>query len=119
VNYGHHGHALTQEDWVAMLDFFDKTLRGLKVERRFDQFLPEPTPAIIKSPYNVRDFGALADGLNKDTRALQRALDTCAVSGGGEVIVPAGRYLIGSVQMGARCTLRLEAGANSGRQSGS
>jgi len=111
VNYGHHGHALTQEDWVAMLDFFDKTLRGLKVERRFDQFLPEPTPAIIKSPYNVRDFGALADGLNKDTRALQRALDTCAVSGGGEVIVPAGRYLIGSVQMGARCTLRLEAGA--------
>jgi len=111
VNYGHHGHALTQEDWTAMLDFFDKQLRGLPVERRFDQFLPEPLPVVLKSPYNVRDFGALGDGLSKDTRALQRALDTCSVNGGGEVLVPAGRYLIGSVQLGAHCTLRLSEGA--------
>ena len=58
--------------------------------------------------FNVRDFGAMGDGTNKDTVAFQRALDACAVNGGGEVIVPAGNYLIGSVQMGNRTTLRLE-----------
>jgi hypothetical protein len=43
VNYAHHGHAFTQEDWTAMLDFADKHLRGMKVERRFDQFPVEHT----------------------------------------------------------------------------
>jgi polygalacturonase len=58
--------------------------------------------------FNVRDFGAVGDGTNKDTVAFQKALDACAVSGGGEVIVPAGNYLIGSVQLGNRTVLRLE-----------
>lgn len=58
--------------------------------------------------FNVRDFGAVGDGTNKDTIAFQKALDTCAVSGGGEVMVPAGNYLIGSVQMGYKTILRLE-----------
>ena len=58
--------------------------------------------------FNVREFGAVGDGTNKDTVVFQKALDTCAVSGGGEVIVPAGNYLIGSVQMGYRTILRLE-----------
>ena len=65
--------------------------------------------AATKPPFNVRDFGAVGDGTNKDTVAFQKALDTCAVSGGGEVLVPAGKYLIGSVQIGNRTILRLEA----------
>jgi polygalacturonase len=58
--------------------------------------------------FNVRDFGAIGDGTNKDTGAFQKTLDACAVSGGGEVIVPAGKFLIGSVQIGNRTILRLE-----------
>jgi polygalacturonase len=65
-------------------------------------------PASEPRTFNVRDFGALGDGTNKDTAAFQKALDTCAVSGGGEVLVPAGRYLIGSIQMGNRTILRLQ-----------
>jgi hypothetical protein len=61
--------------------------------------------------YNVRDFGAKGDGTTKDTPAFQKALDTCAVNGGGEVLVPAGRYLIGSVQLGTQTILRLDAGS--------
>ncbi len=38
VNYAHHGHAFTQEDWTALMDFADKNLRGMKVERTFDHF---------------------------------------------------------------------------------
>jgi hypothetical protein len=41
VNYAHHGHAFTDEDWTALLDFADKHLRGLPVNRRFDHFPSE------------------------------------------------------------------------------
>jgi polygalacturonase len=66
------------------------------------------TDATTSLPFNVRDFGALGDGTNKDTVAFQKALDACAVSGGGEVLVPAGKYLIGSVQIGNHTILRLQ-----------
>jgi hypothetical protein len=41
VNYAHHGHAFTAEDWTAMMDFFDKTARGKKIDRTFDRFPTE------------------------------------------------------------------------------
>ncbi len=41
VNYAQHGHAFTAEDWTAMMDFFDKHLRGKKVDRAFDRFPTE------------------------------------------------------------------------------
>jgi hypothetical protein len=36
VNYAKHGHAFTAEDWTAMMDFFDKHLRGKKIDRTFE-----------------------------------------------------------------------------------
>jgi hypothetical protein len=63
---------------------------------------------VSAATYNVRDYGATGDGTTKDTRAFQKALDTCAVNGGGEVLVPAGKYFIGSIQIGNRTILRLE-----------
>ena len=41
VNYAHHAHAFTPEDWTALMDFADKYLRGLKVGRTFDRFPTE------------------------------------------------------------------------------
>jgi len=46
-------------------------------------------------------------------RRFQKALDACAVNGGGDVLVPAGKYLVGSVQIGCRTILRLEKTASS------
>jgi polygalacturonase len=67
--------------------------------------------AATPATFNLRDYGVKGDGTTKDTVAFQKALDACAVSGGGEVVVPAGHYLIGSVQMGQRTLLRLESGS--------
>lgn len=38
VNYAHHAHAFTPEDWTALMDFADEHLRGMKVDRTFDHF---------------------------------------------------------------------------------
>jgi len=66
-----------------------------------------PSAPSAKSPFNVRTFGAVADGQTKDTAAFQKALDACVAAGGGEVLVPAGDYLLGSVTIGANTTLHL------------
>jgi polygalacturonase len=75
---------------------------------RFSLLFLALTALASAASYNVRDFGATGDGTTKDTRAFQKALDTCAVNGGGDVVVPAGKYLIGSIQLGQRTILRLD-----------
>lgn len=57
---------------------------------------------------NVRDFGAAGDGSNKDTAAIQQAIDRCGVFGGGEVLVPAGNYLTGAIALRSNVLLRLD-----------
>ena len=72
---------------------------------------PAAATAAGKVSWNVRDFGARADGATRDTVPFQRALDACATNGGGTVRVPSGIYLIGSIVIGANTTLQLEANA--------
>jgi polygalacturonase len=60
--------------------------------------------------YNVKDFGAVGDGIALDTRALQKAFDQCSEHG-GTVIVPAGVYVTGVLALHSNMELRLEAGA--------
>lgn len=45
--------------------------------------------------YNVKDYGAVGDGVNDDQPVIQSALDDAAAAGGGRVIIPDGVYLIG------------------------
>lgn len=70
---------------------------------------PQSSAVVEPAELNVRQFGAIGDGATKDTVAFQKALDACAArAGGGDVLVPAGNYLIGSVVLGPNTTLRLE-----------
>jgi hypothetical protein len=68
--------------------------------------------SVSRNALNVRTFGAVGDGATKDTAAFQKALDICAVAKGGEVVVPAGNYLIGSIELKSYTTLRLEKDAH-------
>src|SRR6266436_2435600 len=70
-----------------------------------------PETASSGTLFNVRESGAVGDGKTKDTAAIQAALDRCAAAGGGTVVVPAGDYLTGSLDVKSRTTLRLEKGA--------
>ena len=68
-------------------------------------------PAKPRVTLNVRDLGATGDGRIKDTLAIQQTIERCSAFGGGEVVVPAGDYLIGALVLRSGVTLRVEEGA--------
>src|SRR3954453_7272485 len=59
---------------------------------------------------NILKTGAIGDGKAMCTSAFQNALDKVAKTG-GEVVVPAGNFKIGSVVMASNTTIKLEKGA--------
>ena len=59
--------------------------------------------------YNIRDFGAKGDGAALDTAAVQAAIDACHKDQGGTVLVPAGAFVIGTVEMKSNVTLHIAA----------
>ncbi|HWC18746.1 MAG TPA: glycosyl hydrolase family 28 protein [Terriglobales bacterium] len=59
--------------------------------------------------YNIRAFGAKGDGVTLDTAALQAAIDACSKDQGGTVLVPAGAFLIGTIEMKSNVTLHIAA----------
>jgi polygalacturonase len=63
----------------------------------------QPAQSII-----VTDMGAVGDGTTVNTVAIQRALNAISARGGGEVVIPAGNFVTGSIVLGPRTTLRFE-----------
>jgi hypothetical protein len=63
------------------------------------------------SAASVREFGAKGDGTAKDTAAIQSAIDAAFRQGGGTVVLPAGRYLSGTIHLKSNVTLHLDNGA--------
>lgn len=61
--------------------------------------------------WNVRNGGAKGDGVTLDQAALQAVVDRCAAAGGGTVRVPAGAYLIGTVELRSNVCVHLDMGA--------
>ncbi|HEV3196395.1 MAG TPA: glycosyl hydrolase family 28 protein [Bryobacteraceae bacterium] len=57
--------------------------------------------------YNVRDFGAKGDGQTLDTAAVQAAIDACTRDKGGTVIVPAGDFIVGTMELKSNVTLHV------------
>jgi len=78
--------------------------------------LPFEMP-MIKEPrfpnrtFNITDYGAVGDGHTKNTKAFADAIKACAEAGGGRVVVPAGMWLTGAIELKSNLNLHLEQGA--------
>lgn len=59
--------------------------------------------------YNIRDFGAKGDGKTLNTAAIQAAIDKCNAENGGTVLIPAGDFLCGTIELRSNVTLYLSA----------
>ena len=61
--------------------------------------------------FDILVYGAVADGVTDNAPAIQKAVDAAAAAGGGRVVVPAGRFLSGSVMLRSNVDLHLQSGA--------
>ena len=68
----------------------------------------------VKNPdvyYNIKDYGAVADGKTMNTDVFKKTIDMVKANGGGCVYVPPGEYLTGPIHFVDNMTLYLEAGS--------
>lgn len=61
--------------------------------------------------FNVRDFGALGNGTDKDTASIQEAISQAGQTGGGTIFFPPGCYLTGTLYLEDNIRLELAPGA--------
>ena len=61
--------------------------------------------------FNIRAFGAVGDGKNLDSPAIDKAIQAASAAGGGTVFLPAGTYLSGSIHLTNNINLVLDTGA--------
>ena len=60
---------------------------------------------------DARTYGAKADGVTKDTKAIQAAVEDCASKGGGTVRLSGGTFLTGPILLKSNITLEIARGA--------
>jgi len=61
--------------------------------------------------FHITKYGAVPDGHQLNTRAIQNAIDDCSKKGGGTVLVPSGLWLTGPIVLKNNVNLNLAVGA--------
>lgn len=60
-----------------------------------------------KKIFNVRDFGAVADGVTINSEAVQKAIDACSLAGGGTVLFENGDFVLSTVFLKSNVTIEI------------
>lgn len=60
---------------------------------------------------SITDFGAVGDGVTRNTEHIQAAIDQLAATGGGMLVIPKGTFLSGALFLKPGVNLSLEEGA--------
>ena len=60
---------------------------------------------------NCKDFGAIGDGVFINTKIINQCVEKVAAQGGGYVVIPAGVFKSGTVELRSNVFLKLEPGA--------
>jgi polygalacturonase len=60
---------------------------------------------------SIIDCGAIGDNIHNDTPCIQKAVDKCALAGGGTVVIPSGTYRCGTIVLKDYITILFENGS--------
>ena len=79
---------------VDRMDTVEDDLSGFKDEILDEMlgFKDETQTHLKQLHYNIKDYGAVGDGVHDDSDALQNALDAIEANGGGKLFIPEGDY---------------------------
>ena len=69
-----------------------------------------PALAAVRT-FDVTNFDVVGDGRTLNTAAFQKAIDTCSADGGGKLVIPAGKFVTGTIELKDNVTLHLDEGA--------
>jgi len=84
---------------------------GARTSQQLSIEINPKLPAIRSAKFVVTDFGAIGDGQHTNTDAFRKAIAHCHKSGGGQLIVPAGTFVTGPIELAESMALVLEKGA--------
>ncbi len=73
-------------------------------------FLAATVWAAPQVEFNIESYGARGDGRTVNTEAFRKAIDAASAAGGGVVLVPAGTFVSGAIQLQSNVTLRISPG---------
>ena len=80
--------------------------------KQADFKIPKITLRKIKGKqYSVLTYGADPTGVKLSTKAIQEAIDLASAAGGGTILIPAGVYVTGPIELKTNVCLYAEAGA--------
>src|SRR5215831_10707235 len=68
-------------------------------------------PVIPTRRFVITDFGAMGDGKQSNTASFRKAITACREAGGGQVVVQAGTFVTGPIELTGNMALVLEKGA--------
>ena len=68
-------------------------------------------PVFKKDSFNIIQYGAKADGVTLNTKSINDAIIACNKNGGGVVVIPAGLWLTGPVELKSNVNLHLQKNA--------
>jgi polygalacturonase len=58
--------------------------------------------------FPITSYGATGDGKTLNTKSIQSAIDACAKAGGGDLVIPKGTFITGSIFLKQGVSLRIE-----------
>jgi len=68
-------------------------------------------PSFPDTTFNVKDYGAINNGVFDCTLAINNAIKACNKAGGGKVLIPAGTYKTAAIHLLSNVNLHIEAQA--------
>jgi len=95
--------------WLA----FILSISSLSVQAQFSwNNLPKAEEPVFRADtFSILNYGARADGHTLNTRSINAAIIECNRKGGGVVLIPAGLWLTGPVEMRSNVNLHLASAA--------
>ena len=95
--------------WTTILLFLINTVTAQNYD--WDHLPVIHRPVFKKDTTNIKKYGAVADGITLNTKAINTAIEACSSKGGGVVLVPPGLWVTGPLTLRSNVNLHVDRAA--------